>query len=165
MTWTTPSRRRVLTALGAATATALAGCTTGAGIGGEPTFEDGTVDDVDGEDRSAEELTAAESVAEREVNEGVSSLDALTVADHAFVLEDDYRGPTVQGTVENAADDRIDLVEVRVRVFDDDGDRLGRYLDTTGDLDADTDWSFEVILLESPDDVADYDIAVLGTPT
>lgn len=165
MTRSSLDRRHVLVALGSGTATVLAGCNTDAGIDGDPTYEDGTVDDVDGEDRSAEELTAAESVAEQEIDERVTPLGALTIAEHSFVLEDDYRGPTVQGTVENGADDRITVVEVRVRVFDDDGAQLGRYLDTTGDLDGGTDWSFDVVLLESPDDVADYDVAVLGTPT
>lgn len=167
MTRSAPSRRSLLTALGGGAVAVLAGCTgdDGIGIEGDPHYENGTVDDVDGEERSPEAVTAAESLAEQEVTEGVTSLDDLTLEAHEFVLEDDYRGSTVQGVVEYTGDDRVDVAEVRVRVYNDDGDQIGRYLDTTGDLDGGTTWEFQVILLESPTDIADYDITVLGTPT
>ena len=156
-----PSRRRVLAAVGVASGAALAGCLDDAG----PEHEDGDVPDVDGEPRTAEEMAAAEALAEQEVREGVSQLDALVVADHEFVLEEGYEGATVQGTVENEGDALVELVEVRVRVSDAEDTVLGRYLDRTGDLEGGETWAFTVVLLESPADVADYDIAVLGTPT
>ena len=156
-----PNRRRVLAAVGAASGAALAGCLDDGG----PAYEAGDVPDVDGEPRTAEEMAAAEALAEQEVREGVSPLDDLAVADDEFVLEDGYEGATVQGTVENEGDDLIELVEVRVRVYDADAALLGRYLDRTGDLEGGEAWAFSVVVLESPVDVADYDLAVLGTPT
>lgn len=160
------SRRRLLAALGAGTAAGFAGCLgDGIGVNGEPSYEEGGVVDVDGEGRDAASMAAAEDLAEREVTDGVTPLSDLEVVDHAFVLEDDYRGSTVQGTVENAGDERVELVEVRVRVFDDAGDQLGRYLDNTGDLEGGAAWAFQVVVLESPADVAEYDLTVLGTPT
>ncbi|SDQ25822.1 FxLYD domain-containing protein [Natronobacterium texcoconense] len=161
------SRRRLLVAFGTGSAVALGGCLGDeSSIGGDaPAYEDGVIEDVDGEERSAEEMSAAEAVAETETNESVTPLDGLSLRDHEFVLEDDFRGSTVQGTVENTGDGRIQLVEVRVRVYDDEGAQLGRYLASTGDLDGGRVWEFEVVVLESPDDVADYDVAVLGTPT
>lgn len=166
MTKSALSRRHVLAALGAGTATALAGCSDdGVGINGEPEYEAGDVGEINGDARSAAEMTAAESAAEQEISQGVTPLDAIALTDHEFVFEDNYLGSTVQGTVENTSGDRIELVEVRVRVYNDNGEQLGRYLGTTGDLDGNADWSFQVVILESPADIADYDITVLGTPT
>ena len=163
---TSTTRRGVLLSIGAGGLAAVAGCLDdGIGVNGDPTYERGEVPDLDADERTAEELSAAEALAEREIHEGVTALDPLAIADHEFVLEDDFRGPTVQGTVENAGDDRIEVVEVRVRVYGEDGEQLGRYLDSTGDLDGDSSWGFQVVLLESPAEISDYDVAVLGTPT
>ncbi|THE66573.1 hypothetical protein D8Y22_00085 [Salinadaptatus halalkaliphilus] len=158
------TRRRLLTVSGLGVVSTLSGC---AGVGGKesPAYEDGTAEDVDGDDRTPEEMTAAEALAEQEIHESVTPLEALTIVDHEFVLEDGFNGPTVQGTVENTGDDRIQFVELRVRLYDADDAQLGRYLDTTGDLEGSDEWSFEVILLESPADIASYDVTVLGTPT
>lgn len=156
----------MLAALGAGSVVGLAGCVgDGLGVSGDPRYESGEIGDVDGEPRSGEEMVAAEAVAEVEVNENVTPLESLRIVDHEFALQDDYRGPTVQGTVENAGDDRIEVVEVRVRAYDDAGAHLGRYVDSTGDLEAGRNWSFQVVVLESPADLAEYEITVLGTPT
>ncbi|TYT63867.1 FxLYD domain-containing protein [Natrialba swarupiae] len=158
------TRRRLLSVLGSGAAVAVAGCN-GLDEGANPAYEDGGVVDVAGDDRSAEEMTTAEALARQESHGSATSLESLSLVDHEFVLEDDFRGSTVQGTVENVGDDRVQVVEVRARVYDDAGDQLGQYLDTIGDVDAGDRWAFEVILLESPADVGRYDVAVLGTPT
>lgn len=155
------SRRHFVSALGAGAGVALTGCINS----GDPTYEDGQVDDADGEERTAEEATAAEAQADQEARDDLTSLDTLALRDHEFVMEDGFAGATVQGTVENTGEDRVEAVEVRVRVYDDEGNQLGRYLDSTGDFDGETTWSFQVILLESPEDIARYDIAVLGLPS
>ncbi|MFP8951909.1 FxLYD domain-containing protein [Natrialbaceae archaeon A-arb3/5] len=158
------SRRRALALLGAGSTAALAGCNA---LGGNnaPRYETGTVGEVDGDERSADEMASAAALADQEANESVTPLDSLSLVDHEFVHEDDFRGPTVQGTIENEGDDRVQLVEVRVRVYDDADDQLGRFLDSTGDLDSGERWAFEVILFASPDEIATYDITVLGVPT
>ncbi|NGM68221.1 hypothetical protein G6M89_04220 [Natronolimnobius sp. AArcel1] len=160
-------RRSVLVGLGTATTAALAGCLEGDGVSldGDPHYEDGDVGEIDGEPRTAEQMSAAEAVAEQETHEGVTRVDALGLTDHEFVFEDDYLGSTIQGTVENDGTSRIELVEVRVRVYNDNSDQIGRYLASTGDLSGEATWEFQVVLLESPDDIADYDITVVGTPT
>ncbi|OVE83962.1 FxLYD domain-containing protein [Natronolimnobius baerhuensis] len=161
------TRRSLLVGLTGITGVALAGCLEddGVSLDGNPQFEDGEVGDVDGDPRSAEEMTAAESVAEQDTHEGVTRVQSLGLEDHEFVLEDDYLGSTVQGTVENTDSSRIELAEVRVRVYNDAGDQIGRYLASTGDLAAETTWEFQVVILEDPADIADYDITVVGTPT
>ena len=160
MTNARPSRRGVLGSVGLIGVVALAGC-----LGGRsPTYEGGQVDDVDGDERTDAEMAAAEALAERETQEGVSPLDAVSIVEHEFVLEDDYLGSTVQGVVENTGSERIEHVEVRVRAYDADGTHLGRYLDRTGDIDGGDRWNFTVILLEAPDALDSYDVAVLGTP-
>ncbi|ARS90146.1 FxLYD domain-containing protein [Natrarchaeobaculum aegyptiacum] len=156
------NRRRVLAGLGSGVAVALAGCTDVLGDDA-PAYEDGTVD-VDGGPRSPDETVAAEALAETEINESVTPIGDLELEDHDFVLEDDYRGSIVQGTVRNDGGDRIQLAEVRARVYG-DGDQLGRYVDTVGDLEPETGWAFEVVVLESPAEIDAYDVAVLGTPS
>lgn len=157
------SRRRVLAGLGTGALAAFGGC---AGVvENRPSYGNRTDVDADGDERTADEMTAAEAVAEREVTDGVEVLDALSVERHEFVLKDDFRRATVEGTVANTDSDRIRTVEVRVRVYNDAGEHLGRYVATTGDVDGDSTWAFEVVLLESPDDIGAYDLAVLGATT
>lgn len=155
----TSSRRRVIAGLGAGIAVGLAGCN---GSGRTPSYEDGTVEGANGTGRNASEMSAAEAVAQREVNENLSTLAGITVEDHEFVLEDGYKGATVQGTLTNTGSDRLESVEVRVRVYNDAGRQLGRYVASTGDLSSGSSWAFTVILLAAPDDIADYDLAALG---
>lgn len=151
----------MIACLGAGAATVgLAGCSDA--VSDAPSYERRAVGDVDGEPRSAAETSAAAALAQQEHDDRASELGALSLASHEFVLEDDYRGATVQGTVRNTGDDRIRTAEVRVRVFDDRDRQLGRYLATTGDLAPGSTWSFTVILLERPADIAAYEIAVLG---
>lgn len=153
------SRRGVIAGLGAGLVTAVAGCV---GAGTTPTYEAGTVGDVDGDARNASEMAAAEAVAQTAVDETLSTLDAIDVEDHRYVLEDGYTGSTVQGTLRNTGNDRLESVEVRVRVYDDRDRHLGRYVATTGDLSPGSTWNFTVVLLVSPSDVATYDLAALG---
>lgn len=164
MTPPNPVSRRRFLAIGGGTTAALAGCL-GSGSTAEPDYESGDVpDDVDGEERTTEETTAAEAVAEVTPRDDLAPLDGLSIIDHEFVFESGYTGSTVQGTVENTSSERVRAAEVRVRVYNADGEVLGLYLDSVGDLDGGAEWSFQVILLESPADIADYDIAVVGLP-
>lgn len=158
------NRRGVLVSLGAGVATALAGCTR-VGTGSGPTYEDGDVGDVDGENRTAEEMAVAEALAQRAASDQVTSLEPLELRDHEFVVADGYVGASVRGTVENTGEDRVETVEVRVRVYDGAGNQLGRYLASTGDLAGEGTWRFTVIVLEAPGGVGHYDVAVLGTPS
>lgn len=156
-----PNRRGFLAAVGAAAT--LAGCTD-EGARSEPRYEEGDAG-AGGEERTPEEMAVAEALAVDEPGDSVTVLDALSLAEHEFVVQDGFKRATVQGTVENEGDDRVKTAEVRVRAYDAEGNHLGRYFDRTGDIDAGTSWSFEVIVLEAPDDVESYDIAVLGLPS
>lgn len=155
------TRRRLLVSLGAGTTAALGGCV---GASDEPVYVDGEVDDADGEPRNASEMAAAEAVAERDATDAASPLDALSIEEHEFVVESGYKGPTVQGVVANTGDSAVDIVEVRVRAYDDTGAQLGRYLASTGDVAAGSAWRFEVVILASVGEIADYDVAALGVP-
>ncbi|MDL5362683.1 FxLYD domain-containing protein [Halalkalicoccus sp. NIPERK01] len=168
MTRQCASRRRFLALAGTTTSAAvgLAGCLgSGSGSTGQPAYESGDVpDDIDGEERTTQETTAAEAAAEVTPRDDLAPLDGLSIEDHEFVFESGYAGSTVQGTVENTSGERVGTAEVRVRVYNSDDQVLGLYLDSTGDLDGGAEWSFQVILLESPADIADYDITVVGLP-
>lgn len=153
-------RRRFLALLGSGAAVGFAGC---GATGGEPTYEEGEADPPgDAEERTPQEMTAAQGMAEQEARQDAAPLDALSLVDHEFAFEGGAQGSTVQGTVENRGEDRIQLAEVRVRVYDENGDLLDRYLDSTGDFDGGTSWAFTVVLLEAPGDIASYDVAVVG---
>lgn len=158
------SRRRILTLTGSGITGSVAGCL-GSESTADPQYETGNVpDDIDGEDRGAEEMTAAEGLAEQDPQSDLAPLGGLSIRNHEFVFEEDYTGSTVQGTAENTGDERLSSAEVRVRVYNSDSESIGLYLDTISDLDSETEWNFEVILLESPDDIAGYDIAIVGLP-
>ena len=161
------SRRGLLASVGAGLA-AAAGCTSGGSLDGEPTYEDGNgleINDSNVSSRNASEMSTAASLAEQQPSQSVTPLDSLSLIDHQFVVESGYLGSTVQGTVENTGSDRIQIAEVRTRIYNDAGSVIGRYLATTGDLDGGESWEFQVVVLEAPSDVADYDITVLGTPS
>ncbi|WP_247731332.1 FxLYD domain-containing protein [Halovivax limisalsi] len=154
-------RRRLLYGLG----TGLAGFTlTGCLDSGRVGYESGPVPDVNGSNRSTREQIAAVASATTSTVQGVSPLETLSLDDHGFVFEDGYQGSTVQGSVLNRADERVELAEVRVRVYDESGAQLGRYFARTGDLDGGSTWSFTVIVLQPPARLDRYEIAVLGTP-
>lgn len=153
------SRRGVIAGLGAGVAVALAGCSDS---GSRYAYESGEVDDVEGSARNTSEMATAEAVAETEIDESLSPLDIIDLEDHEFVLEDGYEGSTVQGTLTNTGEERLKNVEVRVRVHDDEDRHRGRYVASTGDLQAGASWAFTVILLVAPEKVGGYDIAALG---
>jgi hypothetical protein len=159
------TRRRFLGLVGAGTATALVGCTGSSDGGSSPNYREGEVDvPSDATPRNAEETAAAQAAAGTQANQNVSPMDDLELANHAFSYEGGYTGSTVQGVVENTGNDRMDTVEVRVRVYNSDDQHIGRYVASTGDLSGSSSWSFQVILLASPADIASYDVAVLGLP-
>ncbi|AFO59092.1 FxLYD domain-containing protein [Natrinema sp. J7-2] len=158
-------RRRVLASLGTGLTAAAAGCLGSDGLGGQPTYEEGRVTVSNATSRNATQMSTAAALAQQQPTNSVTPLDPLELRTHEFVVEDGYLGSTIQGTVANTGADRLQFVEVRTRVYDDAGTLLGRYLASTGDLDGDSAWAFQVIVLESPSNIAGYDITVLGTPS
>ncbi|MCL7416356.1 MAG: FxLYD domain-containing protein [Halalkalicoccus sp.] len=156
--------RRRFVALGAGGLFGLAGCL-GSGSSGQPAYESGDVpDDINGSARNTSEMATAQAAAGTTPRDELAPLEGLTITDHEFVFESGYTGSTVRGTAENTGSTRISSAEVRVRVYNGDGQQLGLYLASTTDLDAGEEWSFQVLLLEAPSDIADYDIASVGLP-
>ena len=155
------TRRRFLALVGAGVPAALAGCSDRPDTAD---YEAGkTVDPPPANESNASAAAAAAARAERTGSDYAVPLDVLALRSHELDVTDDYRGVVIQGTVENTSQQRVELVEVRTRVYNDDGEQLGRYLDSTHDLAAETTWSFDVIVLEEPSDVGSYEIAVLGS--
>lgn len=160
------SRRRVLSAVGGGAVALLGGCLDGSDA---TSYVDGDIDapenvSSDNASRSATEMSTAASLAEVEPNRSASPLSSLELENHEYAFEGGYEGSTVQGTVSNTGDEPIKYTEVRVRVFDDDGSYLGLYLDSVSEFSARTSWNFEVIVLNSLDTLADYEIGVFGIP-
>lgn len=155
------TRRRFLVVAGAGVSTALAGCSDRPDTA---EYESGGTVDVPPKDESnASAASAAAARAELEGHDYAVPLDTLALRSHELVVHEDYRGVVIQGSVENTGQQRLELVEVRARVYNTDGEQLGQYLDSTHDLAAGATWSFDIIVLEKPSDVGSYDIAVLGS--
>ncbi len=131
---------------------------------GGPAYTERTPVTADGDPRNESEQRTAATLVEREPADAVSSTVDAEIRDHEFVQEDDYRGSTVQGTIENQGDDRLAILEVRVRVYGEEDEHLGRYMSRTGDLEPGEQWAFTVIVLEAPTDIASYDVDVLAAP-
>lgn len=156
------SRREALGALGSLIAGGLAGCV---GDSSRPRYERRPIDvPADAEPRTPAEATAAAQQATTDSSSAVVPTTAVYLVDHAFVFESGYLGATVQGTVVNRANSRIDSCEVRVRVYNGDSQLLGQYVDRADGLDGGRSWRFTVIVLEAPADIGSYEITVLGTP-
>lgn len=157
-----PSRRELLGGLGSVLTVGLTGCLDSTG---EPDYERGTVElPAAAEPRTPAELSVATQQATVDPNGAVAPIRTVELVDHAFVFESGYLGATVQGTVVNRASSRIDSCEVRVRVYNGDGQLLDRYLDRVSGLDGGQSWRFTVIVLEAPGDIGHYDITSLGSP-
>lgn len=161
-------RRRALGLIGTGLVSAFAGCNArGGSQSGDANYQEGTTGDDEpsgnGSSPNASEATAAEARAETQPSDYAIELDALELRDHELVVQDNYKGVTIQGFVEHTGNERLELAEVRTRIYDADGNRIGLYLDSTNALDPGSTWNFEIIVLESPGDVDSYDIAAVGS--
>jgi hypothetical protein len=158
------TRRGFVAVCGGGVVAVLGGC---AETSSSPPYQDGQLNQTNqtnATERTAQQTTAAEAAATTEPTTNAVPLESLVLESHEYVLTQGYKGPVVQGTVENTGNELVRTVEVRVRVYNASGAQLGRYIARTGDLAAGTSWQFEVILLASPSEIADYEIAVLGVP-
>ncbi|SDQ78549.1 FxLYD domain-containing protein [Halopelagius longus] len=155
------TRRRFVAACSGGAVAALSGC---AGASDEPTYQEGQANQTNASQRTAEQMLVAEALATTETNQRANPLQSLTLETHEYVVQDGYKGPTVQGVVSNTDDSPIEYAEVRVRVYNADGAHLGQYLSTTRDIAPNSRWKFGVIILSSASDIAAYDIAVVGIP-
>lgn len=153
------TRRRFLAAGSGGAVAALCGC---AGASDEPAYQEGQVNQTNASSRTARQMLVAQSLATTETNQTANPLESLSLVSHEYAVQEGYKGPTVQGVVANTGDSPIEYAEVRVRVYNSDGAHLGQFLSTTRDLATDTRWRFQVIILSSASDIADYDIAVVG---
>lgn len=90
------------------------------------------------------------------------SVDDVEIVEHDMVVErGQYTDEVyVEGIVENNSGERLNYVEVTVRIYDENDAQLESYIDNTTDLDDGRSWAFEVMILEDPDDIDSYDIAV-----
>ncbi|SNZ14924.1 hypothetical protein SAMN06269185_2316 [Natronoarchaeum philippinense] len=157
-----PSRRRVLALVGVGTA-GVAGCLSD---GGATAYGPQTAVDLTGNGSLDNASTAStqQAFASTTPNSAAMRVDGLELLDHEPVAAGGYKGLTVRGRVRNTRQRPIGYVEVRTRFYDADGTQLGTYLASTSDLAADTEWAFEVVVLESPADVASYDAGAFGVP-
>lgn len=157
------TRRRLLEVIGLAAGAGVAGC-----LGSSGDHDYGPQVSVDAQGNgsldNATEASTQEAFAQQEPDPDAVSVDVLTLVDHEPVVEEGFKGLTVQGTVENTADELVEYAELRVRAYDGDT-HLGTYLDSTTDLGGGRRWAFEVVVLEAPDDVTAYDAGVFGWPT
>lgn len=137
-------RRTVLTSAVAVVA-GLAGC----GGSSDDDYQEGS-GDGGGDDADTEE-------------EG-GGLELLE--DELVVEETDYGSKEVyiRGVVKNNSDSIQDYVQVKARIYNADGQQLDSYMDNTTDLAGGAEWPFEIMVMEDPEEVDDYDISVSDSP-
>lgn len=157
------TRRRVLELVGAGAAVGIAGC-----LGGDGSSAYGPQNDVgvsgNGSLDNATNASTQQAFASTTPDPDATTVQALELVEHEPVAAGGYKGLTVQGSVRNDAEQLIEYAEVRTRFYGENGAHLGTYLASTNDLSADTEWAFEVVVLESPADVDSYDAGVFGWP-
>ncbi|HMB49688.1 FxLYD domain-containing protein [Natronoarchaeum rubrum] len=157
------TRRRVLGLVGAGAAVGIAGCLGGGGDGAYGPQTDVAVSG-NGSLENATSASTQRAFASTTPDPDATSIEALTLVEHEPVVAGGYKGLTVRGRVHNDAQQLVEYAEVRTRFYDASGTHLGTYLASTSDLAADTEWAFEVVVLESPGDVDAYDAGVFGWP-
>jgi len=129
-------RRKCLSAILTASTLALAGCTEGTGDDSE---ENNGSDEEDGEEKEEE-----------------SGLELRNV--DAEVRNGTLARPVVFGELKNHTDDELELVEVVVRLYDDQGNRIERKAVRTRELRAGAVWSWEAEFFDTdPERVGSYD--------
>jgi len=157
------TRRRVLQLVGAGGAVGIAGC-----LGGDGTSAYGPQNDVAVSGNSSLEnatnASTQRAFASTTPDPDATTVQALELVEHEPVNAGGYKGLTVRGSVRNEAEQLIEYAEVRTRFYGENGAHLGTYLASTSDLAPDTEWAFEVVVLESPADVDSYDAGVFGWP-
>lgn len=126
-------------------------------------------DEAGGREDDEESTTGEEGEEEvdpRDVppHESLEELNCLVVLEHDLVEPDEFRSHEVQGVVENQRDEEVDHVEVAVRVYDEDGEQRGTYVDSTNDLQPDDTWSFRVMLFRDHENMASYDVRIADSP-
>lgn len=160
-------RRRALAAIGTGLASVVAGCSArGGSEDSTPNYQPGNMSEggLSGNtSTNATQATAASARAETQPSDYAFDLGVLELQNHYIGVQDGYKGVMIQGTVEHTGSHRLELAEVRSRIYNPDGDLLGLYLDSVSVLDPGSTWSFDVIVLESASDVGSYDIATAGS--
>ena len=143
-------RRRFLQISGLIAASAVAGCTDD----DDTEFEEG---DTNGNGNGSGNGNGNE---DDELTEG-----DVEILEHELVVEEDefIEEVYVEGIVQNNSGERLDYVEVTVRIYDEDDNQLDSYFTNTTDLDDGGTWAFEVMIFEESEDIASYDIAVEDT--
>lgn len=128
------SRRKYLSSILAASALTLAGCA-------EETDDDG--DENNGSDEEDEEEE--------------SGLELRNVDSEA--RNGTFARPVVFGELKNHTDDELELVEVVVRLYDDQGNRIERKAVRTRELRAGAVWSWEAEFFDTdPERVGSFDV-------
>lgn len=146
------NRRTVIIGIGAGLA-ALAGCT---GTGeDDPTY---------GGNGGDNETPNEDEVKSRPEGEDHLQYGDLEILEHEMVVESGEftEDVTVEGVVENTSDEMFDYVEVGVRVYDAEGRHIDRYMTNTTDLGGNTEWVFEVMILDDAAEIEDYDIGIVA---
>lgn len=159
------SRRQVLALLGGSIPVTVAGCSSRSGkieYGNRSTVNDLPTPEEDNVSNASEAI-AAKAYAQLDGDNYAIPLQGLELREHDIVVRDSYKGVVIQGVVANTRRQQLEVIEVRARIYDTDGNQLGRYLDSTQDLAAGSTWSFDIIVLEDPSDIGSYDIAVVGS--
>lgn len=140
-------RRQVLSAVGVAGLTAIAGCS-----------EDTDFEEGNGNGNGSGNGNGGSG-------EDEPSSDDIVITEHDMVIN---RGEftdevNIEGIVENNSGQRANYVEVTARIYDADGNQLDSYIDNTNELADGGSWAFDIMVLDDPDDIDSYDIAVEDT--
>ncbi len=160
-------RRHALAVIGTGLTSIFAGCSArGSNQSGTPDYQPGNTSEgglSNNTSSNASQATAASARAETQPTDYAIDLGVLDIRDHRISVKNNYKGVTIQGTVEHTGNQRLELAEVRSRIYNTDGNYLGFYLDSTNALDPGMTFSFDIIVLEKPSDIGSYDIATVGS--
>lgn len=161
------TRRHTLGVIGTGLTSLFAGCNArGSSQNSTPNYQPGNMTEgglSENTSPNASQASAASARAQTQPTDSAIDLDMLELRNHYIGVQNNYKGVTIQGTVEHTGSHRLELAEVRSRIYNTDGNQLGFYLDSTNSLDPGATFNFDILVLESPSDIGSYDIATVGS--
>jgi hypothetical protein len=117
-----------------------------------------TADEPDEDGPDEDDEVDGDSDADEEDDDGLAELN---ITDEE--LEDADEGSVLHVTVENEGEGREEVVTVRVRVYDEDGEEIDTYWSASRDIAGGDEEHFEIEIPLDSDEISEYEAAVTGS--
>ena len=163
-----PERTRrdlIYNSVGVLSATLIAGCI---GDGREDDGNNDTEQDTEagsdtnsGQETPSTDDTNTDQGQDTQVSDDLESQGVKIIEHEMYIEEGEFSDELfVEGLVENASGERVDYIELWVRLFDEGGNQVHSPFDDITNLDDGDTWAFEVSTTQRVDEIEEYDFVL-----